>query len=74
MIVNPDGWLDNIVDFGFVMKVVYFIRPFNKVLNFLAFWKNEVLLNTLFYSFHLFIYKLVISWQDVTLSNLPLSV
>jgi len=49
------------VDFDFVMDVVHFIRPFNKVLNFPAFWENEALLNAQFYLFHLFIYKSVIS-------------
>ena len=48
------------------MNVVYFIRPFNKVLNFPASWENEVLLNTRFYLFHLFNYISVISWRDVT--------
>jgi len=38
----------------------------NKVLNFPAFWENEVLLNALSLLFYLFIYKLVISWRDVT--------
>ena len=37
----------------------------NKVLNFPAFWENEVLLNALSLLFYLFIYKLVISWRDV---------
>jgi len=54
------------VDFGFVMNVVHFIRPFNKVLNFPASWENEVLLNARFYLFHSFNYKSVISWRDVT--------
>ena len=48
------------------MDALKFIRSINKALNFPAFWENEVLLNTLFYLFHLFIYKLVISWRDVT--------
>jgi len=30
------------------MDVINFIRSFNKVLNFPAFWENEVLLNALF--------------------------
>jgi len=51
------------------MDVVNFIRSFNKVLNFPAFWENEVLLNALFYLFHLFIYKSVISCWDVTQST-----
>jgi len=55
--------------FSFVMDALKFIRSINKALNFPAFWENEVLLNTLFYYFHLFIYKLVISWRDVTHSN-----
>jgi len=40
----------------------------NKVLNFPAFWENEVLLNALSLLFNLFIYKLVISWRDVTIT------
>jgi len=43
------------------MDALKFIRSIDKALNFLAFWENEVLLNALFYLFHLFIYKLVIS-------------
>jgi len=50
------------------MDVVNFSRSFNKVLNFPALWENEVLLNALFYLFHLFIYKSVISWWDVTVN------
>jgi len=48
------------------MDALKFIRSINKALNFPVFWENEVLLNMLFYLFHLFIYKLVISWRDVT--------
>jgi len=41
----------------------------NKALNFPTFWENEVLLNMLSYLFQLFIYKLVISWRDVTIGD-----
>jgi len=43
------------------MDVLKFICSFNKVLNFPAFWENEVLLIVLSYLFHLIIYKSVIS-------------
>jgi len=50
-----------------VLVFIDFIRWFNKVfLNFPASWENEVLLNARFYLFHLFNYKSVISWRDVT--------
>ena len=49
-----------------ILVLINFIRSFNKVLNFPAFWENEVLLNALIIYFLYFIYKSVISWRDVT--------
>jgi len=51
-----------------ILVFIDFIRLFNKVLNFPAFWENDVLLNArCFNLFLLFIYKFVISRQDVTI-------
>ena len=55
-----------------ILVFIDFIRLFNKVLNFPAFWENEVLLNArCFNLFLLFLYKFVISWRDVTGLPIP---